>query len=48
MAEAEEIKHSCQYCNTVFSDKTALCRHRNHFCKMIPDDIKAKIGRAHV
>ena len=39
---ADEI--SCEYCSNVFSKKSALYRHRNHYCKFVPDDIKASMA----
>jgi hypothetical protein len=42
MATCDNSCHTCQYCKFSFSDKTAVSRHVNHFCKLVPD-IKAKL-----
>ena len=38
-----ETTISCSYCNLILSDKSALCRHINHYCRSVPPEVKAAL-----
>ena len=33
----------CKYCKNPYADATTLSKHKNYYCKFIPDDVKAKL-----
>ena len=33
----------CEFCAKIYSDAATLSRHRNHYCTLVPDDVKAKM-----
>ena len=41
--DSKKIELQCCYCSLILSDLSALSRHINHYCKTIPEDIKAKL-----
>ena len=43
-AKMETLKsYICEFCAKIYSDAATLSRHRNHYCSLVPDDVKTKM-----